>query len=234
MGCFGLAICSSVQGAVATVNVFSPSNNRNLSFQVYTPPGYAMETARRYPMVISLHGIGGQSSDRANLYAPTLDARTNSGELLPMIWLFPSGQTNSFYGDAFDGHKQVYSHIIGEALPYVDANYRTIAGRDFHAMEAFSMGGYGAAMLTAKHPEKFSAIVEYGGALATWQNLVQFNNVVAVEMYNGVESNFTSYSLWGLTASKALLGPGGASPVATCEIWPERFGAHANEAVGER
>ena len=116
----------AAQAAVNTVSIFSPSNNRNLSFQVYTPPGYAANPAHRYPVVISLHGIGGNSQQRANLYAPTLDARTNSGELVPMIWLFPDGQTNSFYGDAFDGHKQVYSHIINEALPHVDAQYRTI------------------------------------------------------------------------------------------------------------
>jgi S-formylglutathione hydrolase FrmB len=193
----------AASAAVSTVTDFSPSNGRNVSFQVYTPPGYTTDTTRHYPVVISLHGIGGNSLQRANLYGPTLDARINSAELLPMIWLFPDGQENSFYGDAFDGHKQVYSHIIGEALPYVDANYRTIGGRDFHAMEGFSMGGFGASMLTAKHPELFSAVVEYGGALATWQNLVQFNNPVATEMYNGVQSNFTPYSLWDQTAANA-------------------------------
>src|SRR5262245_37262801 len=204
VGSVAISICSvTAHGAVSTVSIFSPSNQRDVSFQVYTPPGYSTDTSRHYPVVISLHGIGGNSLQRANLYGPTLDARISSAELLPMIWLFPDGQTNSFYGDAFDGHKQVYSHIIGEALPYVDANYRTIAGRDFHAMEGFSMGGFGASMLTAKHPELFSAVVEYGGALATWQNLVQFNNAVAVEMYDGVSANFTPYSLWDQTAANA-------------------------------
>ena len=51
--------------------------------------------------------------------------------------------------------------------------------------------------------ELFSAVVEYGGALATWQNLVQFNNAVAVEMYNAVEANFLPYSLWDLTTANA-------------------------------
>jgi endo-1,4-beta-xylanase len=154
--------------------------------------------------VISLHGIGGTPQARANqTYAATLDSRINSGELLPTIWLFPDGQTNSFYGNAYDGHKQVYSNIIHEALPYVDSNYRTIADRSHRAMEGFSMGGFGAAMYTAKHPELFSAIVEYGGALSTWQNLTQFNNAVAQEMYNGVETNFSPFSLWDLTAASA-------------------------------
>ena len=200
IGCIAFLLCGVASAAVSTVTVFSPSNNRNLTFQVYTPPGYSIETSRRYPVVISLHGIGGTSLQRANLYEDYLDAGINSAELLPMIWLFPDGQDNSFYGNAFDGHKQVYSHIMGEALPYVNANYRTIAGRGFRAMEGFSMGGFGAAMLTAKHPELFSAVVEYGGALAKWENLVP---AVANEMYNGMEANFLPYSLWDLTAAGA-------------------------------
>jgi len=62
------------------------------------------------------------------------------------------------------------------------------------------MGGFGAAMLTAKHTELFSAVVEYGGALAKWQNLVPS---VASEMYNAVEANFLPYSLWDVTAANA-------------------------------
>ena len=200
-----LSVCwiATAEATVSTINYFSLSNNRNLSFQVYTPPGYTTETSREYPVVISLHGIGGTSSQRVNLYGPTLDTRINNGEILPMIWIFPDGQTNSFYGDAFDGHKQVYSQIINEELPYVDANYRTIADRDHRALEGFSMGGFGAAMYAAKRTDLFSAIVEYGGALSTWDNLVQFNNPVAVEMYNSTNSNFLPYSLWDATSANA-------------------------------
>ncbi len=200
-----IAFCNvaPANGAVSTISYFSPSNNRNLSFQVYTPPGYTTDPTRKYPVVISLHGIGGTSAQRANLYGPTLDTRINSAEIVPMIWIFPDGQTNAFYGDAFDGHKQVYSQIINEELPYVDAHFRTIADRDHRALEGFSMGGFGAAMYAAKHTELFSAIVEYGGALSTWDNLVQFNNPVAVEMYNSDKPNFLPYSLWDVTDANA-------------------------------
>jgi esterase/lipase superfamily enzyme len=70
-------------------------------------------------------------------------------------------------------------------------------------MEGFSMGGFGAAMYTAKHPELFSAVLEYGGALSKWQDLVNFNNAVAAEMYDEVEANFIPYSLWDQTAANA-------------------------------
>ena len=189
--------------SVSTVTIFSPANNRNASFQVYLPPNYASSGATRFPVVYSLHGIGGTSSQRATMAAPTLDSLINSNQVPPMIWVFPDGQTNSFYGDAFDGHKQVYSNVIHEVFPYVDANFRTIAHRDGRGLEGFSMGGFGAGMYAAKHPELFSAIVETGGALSRWQDLVNFNNAVADEMYDLDEANFLPYSLWTLTGSSA-------------------------------
>lgn len=205
-----IALCAAVflyasvaPASVGTVSVFSPSNGRDISFQVYTPPGYAFDPTRHYPVVLSLHGIGGTSLQRANLYAPTLDARITSGDILPMIWVFPDGQQDAFYGDAFDGHKQVYSNVIGEVLPYVEANYRSIAIRSHRAMEGFSMGGYGAVLYAAKHPELFSASVEYGGPLGQWQDLMRFNRTIAEEMYDAVEANFLPYSIWDVTTSNA-------------------------------
>ena len=191
--------------SVSAVTIFSPANDRNASFSIYLPPGYTGTGASgtRYPVVYSLHGIGGVPSQRAAMAAPTLDSLVNAQEVPPMIWVFPDGQTNSFYGDAFDGHKQVYSNIINEVVPYVDANYRTIADRDHRAMEGFSMGGYGAAMLTAKHPELFSAVVESGGPLRRWQDMLTFDHAVADEMYDLSEANFLPYSLWTLTAANA-------------------------------
>ena len=197
-----IASSSNALAAISTVSIFSPSNQREISFRVYTPPNYDTTTAR-YPVVYSLHGIGGTAQNRASQVVPTLEAAILAGTVRPMIYVFPDGQTNSFYGDAFDGHKQVYSNIIGEVLPYLDAHYRTRADRHWRAMEGFSMGGFGAAMYTAKHPELFSCVVEYGGALSTWQDLAQFNSAVAQEMYNTSEANFRPYSLWDLTGQNA-------------------------------
>ena len=197
-------VCATAASATTTtVTIFSPSNNRNTSFVVYTPPNYSANPSKRYPLVISLHGIGGTATGRANQVVPTLDAAIVAGNVQPMIYVFPDGQTDSFWGDAFDGHKQAYSNVINEILPYVEANYRTIADRDHRAMEGFSMGGFGAAMYTAKHTALFSAVVEYGGALSKWQDLVNFNGSVAASMYNNVEANFVPYSLWDQTGLHA-------------------------------
>ena len=65
------------------------------------------------------------------------------------------------------------------------------------------MGGFGASMYAAKHPELFSAIVEYGGALSKWQDILNFDDETALNMYNNTESNFLPYSLWDLTTANA-------------------------------
>jgi enterochelin esterase-like enzyme len=116
-----------------------------------------------------------------------------AGQIVPMIWVFVDGQTDSFYGDAYDGHKQVYSHFIDEILPYVDAQYHTIAEREQRALEGFSMGGYGALLYAAKHPEHLSAVVEYGGPLMTWQNLTMSHPDTAEAMYDTIEANWLPY-----------------------------------------
>lgn len=189
--------------AVTNVSLFSPANNRNISFSIYTPAEYATNPTKRYPVVYDLHGIGGTPTNRASQLAPTLDARIGAGQVQAMIFVFANGQTDSFYGDAFDGHKQVYSNIIGEVLPYIDATYRTKKQREFRAMHGFSMGGFGAMMYAAKHPELFSAVVEYGGALSKWSDLTNFNHAVAKEMYDDVEANWIDYSLWDQTTRNA-------------------------------
>src|SRR5688572_30185148 len=163
---------SVAEAATETISLFSPSNNRNIDFVVYTPPSYA-NTTHRYPVVFDLHGLNGAPLNRAMFQVvPTLDAAIASGEVLPAIYVFPNGQTNGFYGDAFDGHKQVYTNTLLEVLPYVDANFRTLNHRRFRAIEGFSMGGFGALMYAAKRPDLFSAVVDYSGALQTWQGLV--------------------------------------------------------------
>ena len=185
-----------------TISLFSPSNNRNTNFVVYTPPDYATST-HRYPVVIDLHGMGGNPTNRANVQVvPHLDAAIRAGTALPMIYVFPDGQTDSFYGDAFDGHKRVYSNAIGEVLPYVDANFRTLNHRRFRAIDGFSMGGFGAMMFAAKRTDLFSAVVGYGGAYLSWPGLLP---TVKSEMYNNTQANFTPFSVYDQTQLNAAV-----------------------------
>jgi enterochelin esterase-like enzyme len=187
---FGLPQC---RAEVQTISIPSPSNGGELLFAIYLPPQYKANPTERFPTVYCLHGLSGNPISRSHQVVPSLEVQIGSGKVQPMIYVFPDGQRNSFYADAFDGHKQVHVNIIDEVVPYVDKNFRTMPERAFRAIEGFSMGGYGAAMLGAKHPELFGAIVEYSGALSEWPDMLAEPKR---EIFNDDADNFKPFSVW--------------------------------------
>jgi pimeloyl-ACP methyl ester carboxylesterase len=46
--------------------------------------------------------------------------------------------------------------VVNEAVSYIDSHYRTLPTRDSRAIFGLSMGGYGATLLSMKHPDVFS------------------------------------------------------------------------------
>jgi enterochelin esterase-like enzyme len=110
---------------------------------------------------------------------------------------------NEFLLRQRDGHKQVASNITAELVPFIDANYKTLATRENRALEGFSMGGFGAGLYAATNPNLFSATVLSAPGVPDWANLVKKQPAVALEMYNNVQANFTPYSIWDQTAANA-------------------------------
>jgi enterochelin esterase-like enzyme len=76
-----------------------------------------------------------------------------------------NGLRDSRFYDAFDGKRPVETVIIQDLIPHIDATFRTLAQRQFRAIEGFSMGGFGAAHLGFKYPELFGAVSIMAGAL---------------------------------------------------------------------
>src|SRR4051794_41847690 len=54
---------------------------------------------------------------------------------------------------------------VGELVPWVDARFRTVAGRRGRAIAGLSMGGLGALSYAARHPRTFVAAASFSGAL---------------------------------------------------------------------
>lgn len=127
------------------------------SFHVYTPPHHASEPERRFPVLYWLHGSGGGVRGIARLSAH-FDAAIAEGKIAPMIVVFPNGLASSMWTDSVDGRWPVETMLTREILPYVDANYRTIASAQGRIIEGFSMGGHGAARIGFRHPDLFGAI----------------------------------------------------------------------------
>jgi S-formylglutathione hydrolase FrmB len=198
---------------VQHLSFLSNSMQTNVGFSIYLPPSYATSPTKEFPVVYWLHGIGGNENGGASVVANALASGINSGSVAPMIVVFVNGTAplaplpdgpdagsdpddggvvGTFYTDSFDGKIKGETSIIGELIPYVDANFRTIESREGRAIEGFSMGGYGALRLAAKYLELFSSVVTMGGALLSASSLANRNAAEYAAILGGDAAYATS------------------------------------------
>jgi len=57
--------------------------------------------------------------------------------------------------------------LVGDLIPYIDANFRTLSDQPHRGMAGLSMGGMETKTITLKHPEKFSHIGLFSGGVIT-------------------------------------------------------------------
>ena len=128
-------------GQVAAVHYLSKSLGVPRRMHVYTPADYATSN-QRYPVLYLLHGGGDNDlswlmAGRANFILDNLIA---AGKAKPMIVVMPAGHTPPAPGgaqvpDAFA------RDLLGDVMPYVERNYRTLPEGDQRAIAGLSMGG---------------------------------------------------------------------------------------------
>jgi enterochelin esterase family protein len=158
---------------------------------LYTPPGYDVQSKVRYPVLYLQHGAGEDETGwtrqgRANFILDNLIA---SGSCRPMIVVMANGYarragrpspdlTGNLPGSpeamaAMQQMAEAFEDEMTQALiPFVDANFRTIADRNHRAMAGLSMGGMQTFRVTFNHLDLFSYIGGFSGA-ATAQVLGQ-------------------------------------------------------------
>ncbi|MBV9470665.1 MAG: hypothetical protein JOZ57_15610 [Abitibacteriaceae bacterium] len=84
----------------------------------------------------------------------------------------------------FSGFEHV---LIDDLIPYIDANYRTVAKQPYRAMAGLSMGGMQTRMITLAHPDVFSHIgVFSGGSIAATEiaDMKDFKKKVKVVFFS--------------------------------------------------
>ena len=133
-------------------------------FPVYTPPQYATEPLRRFPVSFYLIGYGSwgavklleEKAFEEPLWA-RLDRQMSDGTLEPALVVFLDAFTKlggSQYRDS-PATGPYAQHIVREVVPAVDAQFRTTATRDERALMGKSSGGYGALWLAMTFPDVF-------------------------------------------------------------------------------
>jgi enterochelin esterase-like enzyme len=198
-------------GNVQQILFFSKSTHTSRRAFVYTPPGYDKNQSTRYPVLYLQHGWGEDETawsnqGHANLIMDNMIAEQN---IKPFIIVMTYGMTNDI---KFGGLKNFditpfQTVLVDELLPYVDANFRTIADQAHRAMAGLSMGGMETRMITMNKPEVFSHYGLLSGGLYKPEDIKDKSKVKLIflscgskEKPDGVKSATTALKEAGFNA----------------------------------
>lgn len=164
------------KGRIETVTVHSRALEGNLmgespdrEVSIYLPPSYLKDRARRFPVVILLHGysltdkywVGGSAQGLPGIdTAAAMDRDITSGKSREMILVMPDGNSKydgSMYSSSVtSGDWEGF--IADDLVDYIDNHYRTLRDRESRGLAGHSMGGYGTIRIGMKRPDVFSAL----------------------------------------------------------------------------
>lgn len=178
--------------------ILFPSKSTNTSRRafVYTPPGYEKDTKKKYPVLYLQHGWGEDETawsnqGRANLIMDNLIAE---GKIKPFIIVMTYGMTNDIRPGAPGGLRSFniqpfQTVLLDELIPYVDANFRTIADQKHRAMAGLSMGGFETHTITLARPDVFSYYALLSGGIYKPEEIKDKSKVKLIFMSCGSFEN---------------------------------------------
>jgi len=153
-------------GNIQQVLFWSESTQSYKVANVYTPAGYGdAKNKKKYPVLYLQHGWGENETSwpvqgKAGII---MDNMIAEGKIQPFIVVMTYGMTNGVRMGAprTGGARNMMDNgfetvLCDELVPYIDANFRTIADRDHRAMAGLSMGGMETHTITLARPEVFS------------------------------------------------------------------------------
>ena len=138
------------------------------AYRIYLPPCYDADgNAARYPVIYLFHGWPFDERHWINLGVDKeADRLITSGALPPFIIVLPRGDTDGIYNHTSGGDKSWEGVVVNELMPYIDANYRTLAQRDYRAIGGISRGGVWSLEIAFRHPDLFSSVGAHSAALS--------------------------------------------------------------------
>ncbi|MDO5442623.1 MAG: alpha/beta hydrolase-fold protein [Bacteroidia bacterium] len=153
------------QGAVRSVKFYSDVCQEWRRMFVYTPAEYEDNLDKSYPVLYLQHGGG--EDETGWIYQGFADVIMDNliaeGKAEPMIIVMNSGYAkHEGSSDSFDAFEEM---ICDEVIPFVDANYRTIADRRHRATAGLSWGAKQAYDLALGHPEYFASMAGFSGII---------------------------------------------------------------------
>jgi enterochelin esterase-like enzyme/lysophospholipase L1-like esterase len=173
-------------GQVRSIYYFAKSSGEWRHAMVYTPAEYE-NSKKRYPVLYLQHGMGEDEtgwSKQGNMQH-IMDNAIASGKAVPMIVVMESGDIKAPFrgGSNQAGRSQYgatfYPVLLGDLIPYIDANFRTKADRENRAMAGLSWGGLQTFDVVLTNLDKFAWMGLFSGAIFGLDVKTAYNGVFA-------------------------------------------------------
>ena len=150
---------------VETRQLKSEMLKRTVSYDVILPSGYD-DNNWRYPVLYLLQGLGGHYDS----WVIATNVATYAAQH-KLIIVTPESADGWWTDSYTDKNDQYESYFMGEMLPLIDKNYRTLPFQKYRGVAGLSMGGYGALKFGVKYPDKFAFAGSLSGALDAAEQL---------------------------------------------------------------
>jgi len=180
-------------GHVHEIHFPSKSINSSRRAYIYTPPGYEEDLTKRYPVLYLQHGYcenetSWPNQGKANFIMDNLIAE---GKSVPFIIVMTYGMTNEIrFGGLRDFDIRPFQTVlIDELIPYVDANFRTLANQENRAMAGLSMGGFETKLISLNRQDVFSYYGLFSGGIYTPQDVQDHKNLKLIFLSCGSKEN---------------------------------------------
>lgn len=178
----------AAKGVVRTDTLWSQSLGIQKEVRIYLPPSYTINSAKRYPVLFYLHGLGGSEKNwtESGKLDVAMDSLIASGQAEAIV-VMPDGDdgwwtTANMFADvpacrADTTRKESAAtfcvpwlhyddYVARDLVTYIDATYRTLKARSSRGIAGLSMGGYGAVTIALAYPDVFAAAASHSGVLS--------------------------------------------------------------------
>ncbi len=156
-------------GTVQKVSYYSNTCKRNRNFNILLPANYS--TDKKYPVMYAMHGYWQNEdtlideADESMRLRQIIGNAIAAGEAEDMIVVFPyiyASDTQDACSAMDDANNAAYDNFINELkndlMPYIEANYPVLTGKDNTALTGFSMGGRESLYISNKMPGTFGYV----------------------------------------------------------------------------
>lgn len=161
---------TSVSDRLIELTIDTPAFTEPTKVHVFLPTGYDSDPSKRWPVTYGLAGM----QNNYDSFSKVLNAEELTADY-PSLVVSPDGNSgfwSDWYNDGAGGAPQYETYVIDQLIPLIDANFRTIPDRAHRAVFGVSMGGYGAMMMAARHPDLFAYAATISGAVDSNNELI--------------------------------------------------------------